>query len=141
MFGDEDEDITFGDQVIGEVKKFVVVVLLTTMKFYEPCFKQYSGSLSIDQHFLQESLTQFILNQAFADGSSVIYKICMSMCRYETMREEKKLTDEIKRHQNKVQPQDFDINPYFCLSEKLTIVESDQYDKYIESYEGKHSNT
>ena len=39
MFEAEDEDITFGDQVIGEVKKFVVLVLLTTMKFYEPCFK------------------------------------------------------------------------------------------------------
>ena len=48
MFEEEDDEITFGDQVIGEVKKFIVLVLLTALKFYEPCFKQYSGNLAVD---------------------------------------------------------------------------------------------
>ena len=123
LFEEEDEEITFGDQVIGEVKKFIVLVLLTALKFYEPCFKQYSGNLAVDQEFLKEKLTQFILKQAFAEGSSIIYKICMSMCRYDTKMEEKKLADEIKRHQHKARPQDFDINPYFLLNDKSPIVE------------------
>ena len=45
MLGEEEQDITFGDQVIGEVKKFIVLVLLTAVKFYEPCLKQFSGNL------------------------------------------------------------------------------------------------
>ena len=47
----------------------------------------------------------------------------MSMCRYDTKEEEKKLADEIKRHSQKAKPQNFDINPYFLLNEKCPIVE------------------
>ena len=45
LFEEEDKDITFGDQVIGEVKKFIMLVLLTAMRFYEPCLAQLSGNL------------------------------------------------------------------------------------------------
>ncbi len=34
-----EEDIKFIDDVIGEAKKFIVVTLLTCLKFYEPCFE------------------------------------------------------------------------------------------------------
>ena len=97
-FGKEDEEITFGDQVIGEVKKFIVLVLLTTVKFYEPCLKQISGNLQVDFTHFQDKLTQFIMKQAFAEGSSIVYKVCYSMCRYETKEEERKLADEIRCH-------------------------------------------
>jgi hypothetical protein len=33
-----DEGINFSDEVVGEAKKFIVVALLTLIKFYEPCF-------------------------------------------------------------------------------------------------------
>jgi len=33
-----EEGINFSDQVVGEAKKFIVVALLTCLKFYEPCF-------------------------------------------------------------------------------------------------------
>ena len=45
------------------------------------------------------------------------------MCRYETKEEEKKLADQIKLYQYRVQPADFDINPYFLLNEKSPILE------------------
>jgi len=48
--------------------------------------------------FFQDKLTQFIMKQAFAEGSSIVYKVCYSMCRYETKDDEKKLADEIRRH-------------------------------------------
>lgn len=60
-FGEEDEEITFGDQVIGEVKKFIVLVLLTAVKFYEPCLKQTGGNLQIDFQLFQDKLTQFAM--------------------------------------------------------------------------------
>jgi hypothetical protein len=33
-----EEGINFSDEVVGEAKKFIVVALLTLLKFYEPCF-------------------------------------------------------------------------------------------------------
>ena len=84
--------------MIGEVKKFIVLILLTAVKFYEPCLKQFSGNLQVDIQLMQDKLTQFIMKQAFAEGSSIVYKVCFSMCRYETKEEEKMLADEIKRH-------------------------------------------
>lgn len=90
--------MTFGDQVIGEVKALIVLVLLTAVKFYEPCLKQISGKLQVDDVLFQDKLTQFIMKQAFAEGSSIVYKVCYSMCRYETKDDEKKLADEIRRH-------------------------------------------
>lgn len=42
----ETEQFDFAEQVLGEVKKFTVVLLLTAIKFYEPCL----NDLRIDTH-------------------------------------------------------------------------------------------
>ena len=64
------------------------------------------------------------MKQAFAEGSSIVYKVCYSMCRYETKEEELKLADEIRRHSHRVSPADFEINQYFLLNEQSPIVET-----------------
>ena len=49
MYPDEEEAVNFGDQVLGEVKKFVVLALLTAIKFYEPSVSQMLGSVRLNK--------------------------------------------------------------------------------------------
>jgi len=78
---DEDAQFDFAELVLGEVKKFSVLFLLGAMKFYEPCI----SDLRIDQHAMQDLMMATVLELVFAEGSATLYKVCHSMCRFETI--------------------------------------------------------
>ena len=72
--------------VLGEVKKFSVILLIGAMKFYEPCISW--NDLRLDVFTFREKMMDFVLKLVFAEGSSTLYKVCHSMCRFETMDDE-----------------------------------------------------
>ena len=42
----------------------------------------------------------FILKIIFAEGSSTLYKVCHSMCRFETIEDEQELATLFSKHSN-----------------------------------------
>ena len=80
----------FAELVIGEVKKFTILLLLSVVKFYEPCFPDMNEKDAPQfQSVFQDKLMDFVLKLIFTEGSSTLYKVCHSMCRFETNEEEK----------------------------------------------------
>ena len=77
--------------MLGEVKQFTVLMLLSAVKFYEPCL----SDLRIDLVAINETMMNFVLKLVFAEGSSTLYKVCHSMCRFETIRDEQDLASLI----------------------------------------------
>ena len=61
----------------------------------------------------------FILKLIFAEGSSALYKVCHSMCRFETIDDEQDLATLISKFSSTLQTRDCNIDQAFCLdSEK-----------------------
>ena len=86
--GNEDESqFDFAELVLGEIKKFTVLLFLSAMKFYQPCFSS-SEMLEVDLPIFKDNLMDFVLKLIFAEGSSTLYKVCLSMCRFETIEDE-----------------------------------------------------
>lgn len=112
---DHDEDdyqFDFAEQVLGEVKKFTVLLLLSAVKFYEPCV----SDLRIDLTMFNDKMMAFILKFIFAEGSSTLYKVCHSMCRFETIQDEHDFATLMSYHGNTLMPKECKIAPWFCLN-------------------------
>lgn len=107
----------FAELVIGEVKKFTVLLLLSVIKFYEPCLQAAGdGGVTIDPGMLQDKLMSFVLKLIFSEGSSTLYRVCLSMCRFETISEEKTLATLITSQKSlQLSTEDCNIDPSFQL--------------------------
>ena len=74
---------------------------------------------------LQEKLMQFIAKKVL---TSNVYKIVLSMCRYETIDQEKSLREQLKRLDKfNISTQDLDISAYFLLNENGPIRDVCEY--------------
>ena len=97
--------------VLGEVKKFIVLFLLGALKFYEPCLTDQR----LDPEIFHGKLMTFVLKLVFDEGSSTLYKVCHSMCRFETISDEHKLATLMSQHAHKLKTAQCNIEPAFCL--------------------------
>ena len=86
--------------MIGEIKKFTVIMYLTIIKFYAPCMS--NGYHLLDLSYFNDKLMEFVLKLIFAEGSATLYKVCHSMCRFETIEDEKDLATLMSRHASTV---------------------------------------
>ena len=91
-----------------------MLLLLSIIKFYEPCFD--TEAEAFDQSSFQDKLMDFVLKLIFAEGSSTLYKVCHSMCRFETNEEEKTLATLITSQKvSELKTSDCNIAPIFQL--------------------------
>lgn len=96
--------------MVGEAKKFIVVVLLTLIKFYEPCFDNVgiSKPAVLDWTYFQQKLTSLVVRLTL-EGS--VFKIVQAICQYDTLADEKALRIKYKQLQGKLKLQDLGVNP------------------------------
>jgi hypothetical protein len=71
--------------IIGDVKKFIGILLFTAIHFYPAVFSKPSHLLI--REALQDKLMAYVIKALLSHN---VYKIVLSMCRYETNNEEKK---------------------------------------------------
>lgn len=71
-------DINLSDKVLGDVKKFIAIMLFSIVRFYMVSlnFETYLKDL------LQEEFMAYVTKRVLSGN---VYKIALSMCRYETM--------------------------------------------------------
>lgn len=93
-----EDGINFSDEVVGEAKKYIVVALLTLLKFYEPCFDNggiaKSDGVMLNWGYYQQKLTTLVVRVTL-EGS--VLKIVQSICQYDTLQDEKALRARCKQ--------------------------------------------
>ena len=53
----------------------------------------------------------FLMKLVFAEGSTTLFKVCHSMCRFETISDEQELASLMDKHASRAQLSDFSIAP------------------------------
>ena len=73
----DEEDATFSNKVIDEVKTFIAILTTTVMRFYLRCIPPS------DMDAIKEDLVRVLTSKTLNDQK--VYKIVIIMCRIETL--------------------------------------------------------
>lgn len=125
----EEQDVNFSDLVLGDVKRFIGILLFTTIHFYPSLF--WKPAHILIKEALQDKLMAYVIKRLLNHN---VYKIVLSICRYETNKEEKSFRAQLKRlNALSVTTQDLDINTYFLLNERAGVRE--RHSKLLGTFE------
>jgi len=77
-------DCNIFDQAVGEVKKFIVVALLTALKFIEPSLDIASATTPFDWDFYDHKLTALVIRMTFNAGTDSlnVHSLLIELCRH-----------------------------------------------------------
>ena len=93
------DDIRFSDKVLGDVKRMVAVLLFTIIRFYQlQPHTEYDEEINAASKIVFDSLKdKLILKITRIFLAKNVYKICLAICRHDTLTQEKKLRVQLKR--------------------------------------------
>lgn len=100
------------NQVVGDIKIFIKVLLSAVISFYEPVIKQ--NELNLMKEDLVETITNLVL-------SNDVYKIMFSFFRLEFAKLEENLKDRYREFKN-ITPGEWRVNEYFRMDHTSPIL-------------------